>query len=106
MDIVLENPTAFLEENSFRILKIAIPVVLTLLADASITRFIEQTHGSVSLDRSFSETMSYSSQGISTEWSIYLALIMIGAISVVTAVIVALAGSGARSSCSVGWSSR
>jgi presenilin 1 len=90
MDLQLENPVEFLESASFRILKIAIPVIITLLIDAVFTRFLEQTHGAVELDRSFSETMSYSDQGISTEWSIYLALIMIGAIVVVTAIIVAL----------------
>jgi presenilin 1 len=90
MDLQIENPVQFLENASFRIVKIAIPVIFTLLVDAIFTRFLEHTHGSVKLDRSFSETMSHSNQGISTEWSIYLALIMIGAILVVTGIIVVL----------------
>jgi presenilin 1 len=90
MTLEIENPVEVLETYSFRILKIAIPVVLTLVIDALVTRFLEDTHGSVSLDRGFSETMSYSDQGVSTEWSIYLALIMIASIVVVTAIIVAL----------------
>ena len=80
----------FLEANSLRIVKISIPVVATLILDACIVRFLEEKHGSVSLDRSLTSTMSYSQQGISTTWSIYLALILIGAIVIVTAIIVLL----------------
>ena len=82
-----KDPSDFLEDASYRIVKIAIPVVLTLILDAVITRLIENTHGSVSLDRSFSETMSYNSGGLSTAWSIYLAIILIVAIIVVTAIL-------------------
>ncbi|OHT06050.1 Clan AD, family A22, presenilin-like aspartic peptidase [Tritrichomonas foetus] len=87
MQIDKENPEEFLEEASFRIVKIAVPVVLTLILDAILTRLLENTRGSVSLDRSFSETLSYNSAGLSTEWSIYLALILIAAIIIVTAIL-------------------
>ena len=87
MKIEIEDPTEFLEEASFRIFKIAIPVVLTLVIDAIITRVLENIHDSVSLDRSFSETVNYSSGGLSTEWSIYLALILVGAIILMTALL-------------------
>jgi hypothetical protein len=80
----------FLERSSSKIIKIAIPVVATLLIDACLVRFIEQTHGSVDLDRSLSETMDYSDSGITTDWAIYIALIFIGAILVVTGILVAL----------------
>lgn len=81
------DPSDFLEDASYRIVKIAIPVVLTLILDAVITRLIENTHGSVSLDRSFSETMSYNSGGLSTTWSIILAVILIVSIIIVTAIL-------------------
>jgi hypothetical protein len=80
----------FLEKASSKIIKIAIPVVITLILDASVVRFIEQTHGTVTLDRSLSETMSYNNSGISDDWAIYIALIFIAAILVVTGVLVAL----------------
>ena len=82
-----KDPSDFLEDASYRIVKIAIPVVLTLILDAVITRLIENTHGSVSLDRSFSETMSYNSGGLSTMWSILLAVILIVSIIIVTAIL-------------------
>lgn len=85
-----QDTLQFLEGQSARIIKIAIPVVATLILDACIVRFLEEKHGSVSLDRSLTSTMSYSQQGISTTWSIYLALILIGAIVIVTAIIVLL----------------
>lgn len=81
------DPSDFLEDASYRIVKIAIPVVLTLILDAVITRLIENTHGSVSLDRSFSETMSYNSGGLSTTLSIILAVILIVSIIIVTAIL-------------------
>jgi hypothetical protein len=34
----------FLEHSSIQIVKIAIPVIITLIADASLVRFIEQKH--------------------------------------------------------------
>jgi presenilin 1 len=80
----------FLEKMSLKIIKIAIPVVITLIIDACLVRFLEQTHGSVSLDRSLSETMSYNDSGIPTDWAIYIALIFIGAILVVTGILVGL----------------
>jgi hypothetical protein len=80
----------FLEKASLKIVKIAIPVVVTLVIDACAVRFIEQTHGTVSLDRSLSETMSYNDSGISDDWAIYIALIFIAAILVVTGILVAL----------------
>jgi presenilin 1 len=55
--------------SSLRIVGIAIPVIATLIVDACFLRFIERTHGSVELNRS---------------------LIAVGAILVVTAIIVAL----------------
>lgn len=87
MEIDIENPIEFLEESSYRIVKIAIPVVLTLICDAILTRVIENTHGSVSLDRSFSETLSYNTGGLSTMWAIIIAVIFIVAIIIVTAIL-------------------
>lgn len=82
-----KDPSDFLEDASYRIVKIAIPVVLTLILDAVITRLIENTHGSVSLDRSFSQTMSYNNGGITGWWPVLLAVILIVAIIIVTAIL-------------------
>jgi hypothetical protein len=80
----------FLEGASSKIISIAIPVVATLVADAALVRFIEEKHGSANLNRSLSETMDYTDAGVDTNWAIYLALIFIGALLVVTCILVAL----------------
>lgn len=80
----------YLEYYSRRIMLIAIPVVLTLVLDAFIVRFIEETSGSADLGRNFAETMSHNDGGLTTTWAIYMALIMIGAILVVTIILLAL----------------
>ena len=69
------DETCFLEYFSRKIIKITIPVMIALLCDALLTRFLEQTHGSASLDRSFSETMSYSDGGVDPLNSLWIALI-------------------------------
>ena len=91
MKIDVDDPVEFLEISSFRIIKIAIPVIITLLCDAILTRFLEQTSGTVStLDRSFSETVNYSDGGLPTLWSVWIALILIAFIIIATAIILAL----------------
>ncbi|KAH0795528.1 Clan AD, family A22, presenilin-like aspartic peptidase [Histomonas meleagridis] len=82
-----EDITEFLEDQSYRVIKIAIPVIVTLIFDVILTRVIENTHGSTSYDRSFSQTMVYQNMGIDTATSIYLALGLIGGIIIVTAIL-------------------
>ncbi|KAH0790491.1 Clan AD, family A22, presenilin-like aspartic peptidase [Histomonas meleagridis] len=82
-----EDPTEYLEDQSYRVIKIAIPVIITLILDVILTRVIENTHGSTSYDRSFSQTMVSNNLGLDTATSIYLALGLIGGIIVVTAIL-------------------
>lgn len=84
------DSSIFLEFFSHRIMEIAIPVILTLFADAFLTRFLEQNHEKIELDRSFYRTMNPSgsgSNGISFTWSIILAFILVGMIIIVTAIL-------------------
>ena len=91
MKVEEDDPAKFLEISSFRIVKIAIPVIVTLLCDAILTRFLEGSTGSVNtLDRSFSETLNYSNAGLPTLWSVWIALILVGFIIIATAIILAL----------------
>jgi hypothetical protein len=75
-------PAIFLDYFSRRRFAIAFPVILTLLLDGSLARFLEQTHDSVSLDRSFSDTVTYTNQSVDAPSSLYIALIMVGSIIV------------------------
>lgn len=84
-----EDTSIFLEDNSYRVIKIGIPVVITLLLDAFLTRFIEELHESTSYDRSLSETINSNNASISTANSIYMALILIVGILVVTGILLA-----------------
>ena len=77
----------FLEIYARRIVKIGIPVIVTLIIDTILTRVVEQKSGSAQLDRSFVSAMNATESGISVEWAIYMALIFIGLIIVVTAVL-------------------
>lgn len=81
------DEATFLEYFSEKILLIAIPVVITLLIDGFLTRFIEQTHDSMSMDRSFTETLSTNSGGVSVKWAIIIAFIFIGMVILVTALL-------------------
>ena len=80
----------FLEFYSRKIAKIAIPVILTLILDAISIRFIEQTHGSAELNRNFVDTMSRNDSGLSVTTSIITAVVFIGMIFLVTAVLLLL----------------
>jgi len=80
----------FLEHYSRKIVKIAIPVIVTLILDAILTRFLENTSGSVNLDRSIAETMAYNDGGYDFSDSLYLALYLIFMILLVTALLVTL----------------
>lgn len=82
-----EDTAIFLEDNSYRVIKIGIPVVITLLLDAFLTRFIEELHESTSYDRSLSETINSNNASISTANSIYIALFLIVGILVVTGIL-------------------
>ena len=84
------TPHQFLELYSQKIIKIGVPVLITLLLDAFLTRFIEQTSGAVDLNRSLGETMAYNDGGISFEFAIYLAIFLIIMITIVTAVLLSL----------------
>jgi hypothetical protein len=79
-----------LELVSVRIVKIAIPVVITLIIDTILIRFLERTHGSVPVQGSVIRAMAHRTSGISTRWAIYIALIIIAAIIVFTGLIVLL----------------
>jgi hypothetical protein len=83
------DSVAFLEKMSHKIVNIAIPVVITFIIDAWLVCFLEHAHGSVSLDRSITETMSYNDSGISNDCAIDITLIFIAAILVVTGIHVA-----------------
>lgn len=80
----------FIEYSSRKIIKVAIPVVITLIIDAIIVRFIEKTHGSVSLNRSLVQTMNYTDQNINMHDSIIIAIAMIISILVVTIILLTL----------------
>lgn len=80
----------FLEFYARKVVKIAVPVVITLLLDAVFIRFIEQTHGSAELNRNFVQTMSRNDSGISVTASIWSAVGIIFMIIVVTAVLLTL----------------
>ena len=91
MKVEEDDPAKFLEVSSVRIVKIAIPVIVTLLCDAILTRFLEGSSGNVNtLDRSFTETLNYSNAGLPTLWSVWIALILVGFIIIATAIILAL----------------
>jgi hypothetical protein len=68
-----DTHSKFVQKISFfpvvqdKIVNIAIPVVTTLIINAWLVRFLEDTHGSVSLDHSLPETMSYNDSGISDD---------------------------------------
>lgn len=81
---------SFLEFYSRKIFKIAIPVVLTLLVDAYMTRFLEGKAGAAFLDRNLIETMGSNNSGLSVAQSIYTALYLIASIIVVTALLLCL----------------
>lgn len=80
----------FIEYSSTKIIKVAIPVVITLIIDAVIVRFIEKKHGSVSLNRSLVQTMNYTDQNIDIHDSIIIAVGMIVSILVVTLILLTL----------------
>lgn len=80
----------FLELHASRIVQIAIPVVFTLICDSVIVRFLEETSGTVNLDRPFSQAMMYSQQGVDAMSSIYIAISLIVSIFVVTAILLTL----------------
>jgi hypothetical protein len=89
-DCILEKPAELIESDSFHIVKIFIPVIITLRIDAIVTPSIEQTHNSVQIHPSFTEIMSHFSQDVSTEWSIYLVRIIIQEIFMVTTIALTL----------------
>lgn len=73
-------------------MKIAIPVVITLLLDVFLTRLKEQSFPNTTIDRTitvFTRTSS-SSSGISTKWAIILAVILVAGIFLVTIVLLLL----------------
>ena len=80
----------FLEFYSRKIAKIAIPVIITLILDAFIIRFIEEEHGSATLNRNFADTMSRNDSGLSLSASIWSAVFIVLDIFVMTAVLFAL----------------
>ena len=80
----------FLEFYSRKIVKIAVPVIITLILDAILIRIIEETSGSAQLNRNFVDTMSRSDSGMSVSTSIWTAVILIVNILVVTAILLLL----------------
>ena len=85
-----EDIKYYLEMTSINILKVSIPVIITLIFDAVICRFLEKKHGSVILNRTFTQTMNYNSQNQTTKFSIYLAFSMIFSIIFVTSLLLFL----------------
>lgn len=82
----------FLEFFSHRIIEIGIPVIITLIFDACLTRFLEKKYYSATFDRYFRQAFqagssSTSSTGVSIKWAIIIAVILIAMIVVVTALI-------------------
>jgi hypothetical protein len=60
----IEDFVDFAHHTSLKIVKVAVAVVATLIIDACLVRFIEQTHGSFALDRALSETIFSNASGI------------------------------------------
>jgi hypothetical protein len=89
-NFILKKPAEWIESDSCHIVKIVIPVIITLSIDAIVTRFIEQTHNSVQIDPSFTEIMSHFSQDVSAEWSIYFVRIIIRELFAITTIALAL----------------
>jgi hypothetical protein len=80
----------FLEHSSVRILKIAIPVIITLIADAVLVRFTEQKHGTVALDRSIRRSFSFSTRGVPPSSAVILAFTFLFSIIIITSFVLLL----------------
>jgi hypothetical protein len=67
---------------SLKIVNVAVAVVTALIIDPCLVRLIEQSHGSVALDRALSETMFYSDSDIE-QTAIIVALCHVGYLKVI-----------------------
>lgn len=77
----------FLEYFSHRIIEIGIPVIITLIFDAFLTRFLESKSLTASFDRYFSQTITTESKGTSLKLAIIIAVVLIALIIIVTTII-------------------
>lgn len=76
-----------LETFSAKMVDISVPVIITILICAYLTRVKEGSQGSTDFSRSISQTLNYSDAGISVKWAIVMAVAFVAVITVVTGIL-------------------